>query len=317
MPERIASALSQPGEQPPAAASLAFAPRQFSYSVPWRARSYQAGGTLTKHHGQGSDFAGYASLLACPDPKRIDIRASVRSQPAQWLVRTYLERAAVEVYAVLDVSSSLFFNATSAPSLQQRFTDFVVSLAWSVTRQGDAFALCAASDHLPPSLQRSPSVQAATAQQVHAQLQAYWCTAGQHGAAQGHRASAMPAAMAAIGGRRALVFLISDFFWPEPLLRATMQAAQRHDVVPIVVRDASAFEGLPRFGWARFRDMESGEERSWLLRRSLHTQMVQAAAQQTQALNQALVQAGARLPLWLMPDWRAEHVSRHLMETQA
>lgn len=127
----------------------------------------------------------------------------------------------------------------------------------------------------------------------------------------------MPAAMAAIGGRRALVFLISDFFWPEPLLRATMQVAQRHDVVPIVVRDASAFEGLPRFGWARFRDMESGEERSWLLRRSLHTQMVQAAAQQTQALNQALVKAGARLPLWLMPDWRAEHVSRHLMETQA
>lgn len=305
--------------QPLSAASVqaAFEPHQFFYPVPWRAHSYHAGATLTKHHGNGTDFAGYASLLACPDPKRIDIRASVRTQPQQWLVRTYLERAAIHVYAIVDVSSSLFFQGPSAQDLQQRLTRFVASLAWSVTRQGDGFGMHAASDHLPGSLQRLPSFQPGTAQQVHGLLNDYWQQARSSGADHGHTASALPAAIEAIGPRRALVFLISDFFWPESLLQATMRAAQPHDVVPVVLRDASAFEALPAFGWARLRDMETGQERSWLLRRKLRTQIAADAAQQTQSLNLGLVKAGARSPLWLAPDWRAEDVSRHLMETMA
>lgn len=308
------------GQMPPSAAAseqTAFEPRQFFYPVPWRAHSYHAGATLTKHHGNGTDFAGYASLLACPDPKRIDIRASVRTQPQQWLVRTYLERAAIHVYAILDISSSLFFQGPSAQDLQQRLTAFTASLAWSVTRQGDGFGMHAASDHLPVNLQRLPSFQPGTAQQVHTLLNGYWPQARSLGADQGHTASALPAAIEAIGARRALVFLISDFFWPEPLLQATMRAAQPHDVVPVVLRDTAAFEALPTFGWARLRDMESGQERSWLLRRNLRVQIAADAAQQKQALNQALIKAGARSPLWLPPDWRAEDVSRHLMETMA
>ncbi|MFQ6333381.1 DUF58 domain-containing protein [Methylophilus sp. 3sh_L] len=308
------------GHVPPstvAAEPTTFEPRQFFYPVPWRAHSYHAGATLTKHHGNGTDFAGYASLLACPDPKRIDIRASVRTQPQQWLVRTYLERAAIHVYAIVDVSSSLFFQGPSAQDLQQRLTRFVASLAWSVTRQGDGFGMHAASDHLPADLQRLPSFQPGTAQQVHGLLNGYWQQASSQGADQGHTASALPAAIEAIGSRRALVFLISDFFWPAALLQATMRAAQPHDVMPVVLRDASAFEGLPAFGWARLRDMETGQERSWLLRRKLRAQITADAAQQKQSLNQALIKAGARLPLWLPPDWRAEDVSRHLMETMA
>ena len=52
-----------------------FEPRLFFYNINWRSRSYHAGATLTGHHGNGSDFAGFAPLLSCPDPKRIDIRA--------------------------------------------------------------------------------------------------------------------------------------------------------------------------------------------------------------------------------------------------
>ncbi len=289
----------------------AFEPRQFFYHVNWRSRAYHAGATLTAHHGSGSDFAGFASLLACPDPKRIDIRASVRTVPRQWLVRTYLERAAIRVYAIVDVSSSMFFQGEA--NLRQQVTEFVSSLAWSVTRQGDAFGMAAAHDALPHTCQVPPSFQPGTAQAVAQRMTQYW----QQAAPQNHGASAMPAAMAAIGAQRALVFLLSDFYWPEALMQQVLQAGQPHDVMPVVLRDRTATEGLPAFGWARLRDMESGEVRSWMLRQGLHQRIMDYDRQHMQALNARFLTAGTRPPLWLKPDWRAEEVSRHLMESMA
>ena len=307
----ISSALSASSEA--SFLHAAFEPRQFFYTINWRTKSYNAGATLTRHHGNGRDFAGFASLLACPDPKRIDIRASVRTVPSQWLVRIYLERAAIRVQAIVDVSSSMFFQGDA--NMRQQVTEFVSSLAWSVTRQGDAFGMRAANDSLQAGLQVLPSFQPGTAQAVAKQMTSYWQQAT--GIRQGQGASAVTAALEAIGPQRSLVFLISDFYWPEALMQQALKAAQPHDVIPVVLRDQMATEGLPAFGWARLRDMETGEERSWMLRRSLHRQIAAHARQQAQALNAQFLKAGTRPPLWLRPGWRAEDVSRHLMETMA
>jgi uncharacterized protein (DUF58 family) len=301
--------------QPSARVHAAFEPRQFFYTINWRSRAYHAGATLTAHHGNGSDFAGFASLLACPDPKRIDIRASVRTVPRQWLVRTYLERAAVRVYAIVDVSSSMFFQGEA--NMRQQVTEFVSSLAWSANRQGDAFGMRAADEHEQLAWQVLASFQPGTAQAVAQQITRCWQQAESRNIADGRSAHAMSEIMMSLGPQRALVFLISDFYWSEALLQQTLQAGQHHDVVPVVLRDRAATTGLPAFGWARLRDMETGEERSWMLRRGLHQQIADHAAQQTQALNTRLLKAGTRSPLWLSPGWRAEDVSRHLMETMA
>lgn len=291
----------------------AFEPSLFFYNINWRSRTYHAGATLTAHHGNGSDFAGFASLLACPDPKRIDIRASVRTVPSQWLVRTYLERAAIRVYAIVDVSSSMLFQGEA--NMRQRVTEFVSSLAWSVTRQGDAFGMSAANDTLQPSWQVLPTYQPGTAQVVAQKITQYWQT--NESQLHGHSAEAMPKAIEAIGPQRALVFLLSDFYWPDSLLQQTLKAAQAHDVIPVVLRDSAATENLPTFGWARLRDMETGVERSWMLRKRLHQQIIAHAGQQKQSLNAQFAKSGTRSPLWLNPGWRAEDVSRHLMETMA
>lgn len=300
-------------KDPASQAHAAFEPRLFFYTINWRAKSYHAGATLTTHHGNGSDFTGFASLLACPDPRRIDIRASVRTIPKQWLVRTYLERAAIRVHAIVDVSSSMFFHGTA--NMRQQVTEFVSSLAWSATRQGDAFGMRAAHDRLEDDLQVLPTFQPGTAHAVARQMTHYWQQATDD--VQGHGASAIPAALEAMGPQRSLVFLISDFYWPETLLQQALKVAQPHDVIPVVLRDRTATEGLPAFGWARLRDMETGEERSWMLRRSLHQQIAAHARQQLQALNAQFLKAGTRAPLWLHPGWRAEEVSRHLLETMA
>lgn len=290
----------------------AFEPSQFFYNINWRSRTYHAGANLTGHHGNGSDFAGFASLLACPDPKRIDIRASVRTVPQQWLVRTYLERAAVRVFAIVDVSSSMLFQ--SEANMRQQVTEFVSSLAWSANRQGDAFGMSAANDEVQSAWQLLPTFQPGTGQMVAEKITQYWQS--NHSSA-GRDASAIPAAIEAIGPQRSLVFLISDFYWHTPLLEQTLKAAQAHDVIPVVLRDKSATEAMPTFGWARLRDMETGEERSWMLRKRLHLQIAAHAGQQKQMLNAQLIKAGTRSPLWLQPHWRAEEVSRHLMETMA
>lgn len=291
-------------------------PRQFFYDIHWRSRTYHAGATLTAHHGNGSDFAGFAPLLSCPDPKRIDIRASVRTVPRQWLVRTYLERAAIHVYAVVDVSSSMFFAGThDRAGLRQQVTEFVSSLAWSANRQGDGFGMRAADDAPQAAWHMQPCFQPGTAHAVARQITGYWQTHTAQQTVQGRDASAIPAVMESLGAQRALVFLLSDFYWPQSLLLQTLKVGQHHDVIPVVLRDRAATEGLPAFGWARLRDMETGEERSWMLRRRVHQQVMAHATQQKQALNAELAKGGTRSPLWLQPDWRAEEISRHLMET--
>lgn len=301
--------------QPQSRVHAAFEPSQFFYNINWRSKAYHAGATLTTHHGNGSDFAGFASLLACPDPKRIDIRASVRTVPRQWLVRTYLERAAVRVYAIVDVSSSMFFQGEA--SMRQQVTEFVSSLAWSANRQGDAFGMRAADDNEQLAWQVLPSFQPGTAQAVAQQITRFWQQAEVTNSSDGRSASAIPETLLSLGPQRALVFLLSDFYWPDALLQQTLQAGQHHDVIPVVLRDRAATAGLPTFGWARLRDMETGEERSWMLRRGLHQQIADHAAQQTLALNTTFLKAGTRSPLWLSPGWRAEEVSRHLMETMS
>lgn len=288
----------------------AFEPGLIAYHIPWRSHAFHAGASLTAHQGSGSDFAGFSPLLACPDPRRVDVRASLRTVPRQWLVRTYLERAAIQLHAIVDVSSSMFFQGSA--HMQQQVTALVAALAWSATRQGDAFALSAADDQLQPSLQLQPSFQPATAQTVAQALTRFWQDAAW---SQGKTAAALPKAMATVRPKRALVFLISDFYWSEALLKQTLQSASAHDVVPVVLRDQSATVSLPAFGWARLRDMETGGERSWLLRPSLHRQIAAHAAAQRAALNVSLQQAGTRAPLWLQPGWRVEDVSQHLMES--
>ena len=310
----------------------AIVPKLFLYHVHWRARSYHAGATLTRHAGSGSDFAGFSSLLACPDPRRIDVRASVRAVPPQWLVRTYLERAAIPVVAVVDVSASMRFGRpqmhTSAQdaqhpfkqhqAIQQQVTQLVAAIAWSATRHGDSFAMLAANHTLQPAWQMLPGYQPAAAFEAASRAQRWWQQSAQPAAdTLQESAAAMPQAIKAIGPSRALVFLISDFYWPDDLLQATLAAAKGHDVVPLVLQDQSAFEDLPGFGWARLRDMEGAGERSWLLRPALHRQIRATAAQQRQQLQARLQGAGTRPPLWLKPDWQAEQLSRHLMETAA
>jgi len=264
-----------------------------------------AGGHHTRMQGGNADFQGYASLLANPDPRRLDIRASMRTMPRQLMVRTYHERGAVTLYAVVDLSASMAFSGHV--DKKHLAAEIAASIAWSAARSGDAFGMLGCDDTLRLDIHQPPSYRRNLTSAVYTRVMqaAYRPATG---------AGALPQSLHVIGGKRALVFLISDFHWPEALLRQTLQALSAHDVVPVVLWDSSEFSDVPPWGWAQLRDMETGRDMPLFMRPSLLQRLRQGYAQRRQLLAAMCRQAGARAPFFVQDTYSAEQFSRHLLE---
>ena len=283
----------------------AFQPQEFHYRLPWRTRGVHAGGHHTRMQGGNADFQGYASLLACPDPRRLDIRASMRTIPHQLMVRTYHERGAATLYAVVDLSASMGFNGHA--DKRRLVAEIVASIAWSAARSGDAFGMLGCDDTLRMDVHQPPSFRRNMAANVYTHLMqvAYSPNSG---------VSALPQSLRGIGGKRSLVFLVSDFHWPLALLNDSLRALSAHDVVPVVLWDSSEFADVPAWGWAQLRDMETGRDMPLFMRPSLLQRLRQGYAQRRQLLAGICRQAGARSPFFVQDSYSAEQLSRHLLE---
>lgn len=282
-------------------------PQEIFYHIAWRSRRVQAGSHKTNMRGAGSDFASFVPLLDYPDPRRLDVRASLKTIPKQFMVRTFFERSAIHVYVVNDLSASMWFSGKGhKPAL---ITEIAEAIAWSVVRQGDAFGMLSCQDDVLEKLSVLPSCRQSQAQEVRQQLAGFFSNAFE----ANKTASAMPLAAKKIGVQKSLVFLISDFHWPEDLLKQTLQAFCMHDVVPIVLWDEAEFEELPEWGWAKVRELESGIQRSLFMRPSLHQKIREYAQIRKHTLGQFCQQQGARLPFFVNSHFDATALSRHLL----
>lgn len=206
----------------------------------------------------------HGRLFDYPDPRRIDLRASVRAARSEWLVRVHLQRAAVPVQVLVDVSASMRFGTRR--SKLQVAADFVEALGYSAFRVGDPLGMLAfdsaARDDLfmPPRsgrgignllagmLRESAGVDAGTG--------ADFAAAAVSGNRSGNRSGdgsgignrngsgsgsvgALQRIASTLAGRQALVFLVSDFHWPLTALPAVLDLLVHAYVVPIVVWDAA------------------------------------------------------------------------------
>ena len=115
--------------------------QEFHYRLPQRASSPRPGAHPGASLGAGQEFVGHQRLYDRPDPRRLDLRASLRSVHGDWLVRTHRQRAAIAVHALVDVSGSMRFGART-PKLE-RAAEFVEALGHSAFRLGDALGMLA------------------------------------------------------------------------------------------------------------------------------------------------------------------------------
>lgn len=116
-------------------------PREFHYRLPGRVGGQRPGSHPGSSMGAGQEFVAHRSLYDYPDPRRLDLRASVRTLQEGWLVRVNRQRAGTAVRALVDVSASMSFGATR-PKLHV-VADFVEALGLSAFRVGDAVGMMA------------------------------------------------------------------------------------------------------------------------------------------------------------------------------
>lgn len=288
-------------------------PQEFFYHLGWRARGFHPGTHPTRTSGGNADFQSYVPFMENPNPRRIDLRATLRSVPRQLMSRSYHERSAVAVYAVLDLSESMHFSGNC--NKFKLMTEIVTSAAWSAVRNGDSFGLVACDNAVRFDLFEAPAYRPGLAEEIRAKL----LISQQLGNSidktiQPLTATALPLAAQLLRQKRSLVFLISDFHLPDALISQTLSSLMPHDVIPLVLWDSSEYSNIPDWGWARVRDMEGGGESSLFLRPGLVQKIKAAYAERRKNISALCLNAGVRAPFFIEDTFRAEQLTRHLLE---
>ncbi|MEJ8850597.1 DUF58 domain-containing protein [Variovorax rhizosphaerae] len=248
----------------------------------------------------GFEFRGHASLLDAPDPRRLDLHASLRDPFGNWVVRVYSQRKSIPVVVVADLSASMGFAGTRRKL--DVLADFVDSLAWSAWRTGDSFGFVGCDRAvredvlLPPTRMRG--VGATLAQALRGL------------ALEGESAHGLLSASRYLGRQRALVFLLSDFHLPLPEVEALIASMAHHELVPVVLWDPIEFSLTAQRGLANVVDPESGRRRLVWWRPALRDKWLAALAERREALLHVF-QANRLKPLFIEGAFDADAVTRH------
>jgi hypothetical protein len=282
--------------QMPAAATI----REVHYRVGAPVLGHFPGHHRSTRGTGGFEFRGHASLLDAPDPRRLDLHASLRDPFGEWRVRIYSQRKSVPVTVVADLSASMGFTGRNAKL--SVLADFVESLAWSAWRTGDSFGFVGCDSALRADLQQPQTRSRGAGFEIARRLRML------HPA--GRDARGLLEAPRHLSRQRALLFLVSDFHLPLELVDAVLDGLSLHEVVPTVLWDPLEFGLSAARGLAQVIDPESGRQRLVWWRPALRARWEAAHAQRREALLQ-LFRARRLKPLFIEGGYDAEAVTRH------
>ena len=274
--------------------------REFHYRIAAKATGHFPGHHRSRNGDNGFEFRGHADLLDAPDPRRLDLHASLRDPFGGWIVRVYSQRMSIPVVLVADLSASMAFEG--AQRKLDVVADFAESLAWSAWRTGDSFGFIGADSVLRHDLllpqTRSRGAGASLAQT----LRGLTLT--------GRSARGLLDAHLLLPRRHALVFLLSDFHWPADDLTTLLRQFAHHELVPVVLRDPIELAPSAPRGLAPLVDLESGQRRLVWWRPALREKWRAQQAAQRVALLQRFGASGLK-PLVIEGGFDADAVTRH------
>jgi hypothetical protein len=279
---------------------------EFHYRIPRRLGAWRPGSHPATSLGAGQEFVSHTSLYHRPDPRRLDLRASLRDIRGDWLIRVNRQRAAVPVQVIVDVSASMGFG--SVRSKLHVVADFIEVLGRSAFRVGDALGMSAFDErerldlHVPALLSRG------TASVMASLLRS--CKP------EGTSAAGLIEAVQRHAGRAGLVFLVSDFHWPLERLDEALDLLARAYVVPIVVWDAAEMQAPAHSGLVSLRDAESGGLRTLWMRPALRAQWTASVERRREQLREAFARHALR-PFHVVGEFDAESMSRYFFEATA
>ncbi|MDR5782556.1 VWA domain-containing protein [Caballeronia sp. LZ065] len=284
-------------------------PVEFHYRLPGRASGFRPGSHPGTSFGAGQEFAMHARLFDHPDPRRLDLRASQRAVPPQWLVRLHLQRVAVPVQVLVDVSASMRFGA-QRPKLDLA-AEFVEALCYSAFRAGDQVGLLGFDHDVREDLFMPARHGRGVGDEMGQRLRT--CSVS---AIPANPATGLVRALERLAGRRGLVFLVSDFHWPLEVLDAALDRLVHARLVPMVVWDTAETEPPANGRFLQVRDIEDGRRRALWLRPAMAQQWRDNVAKRRAELSGVLRKRGAT-PFFIEGAFDAEALSRYFLETTA
>ena len=274
--------------------------RELHYRLGAPALGHFPGHHRSTRGDSGFEFRGHAALLDAPDPRRLDLHASLRDPFGNWIVRVYSERRAVPVVMVADLSASMGFAGTRRKL--DVVADFAECLAWSAWRTGDSFGFVGCDNVVREDVLLAQTRSRGSGGVLAAKLRALH--------PEGRSARALQMAHRHLGQRRSLVFLLSDFHLPLSEVEAVVASLAHHDLVPVVVWDPLEFALTAQRGLAHVVDPESGQRQVVWWRPALREKWTAAHRERRAALLQ-LFRARRLKPLFIEGGFNADAVTRH------
>ena len=280
--------------------------REFHYRLPQRIGGWRPGSHRGSTLGAGQEFVSHMRLYDRPDPRRLDLRASLRSIQQEWLVRVNRQQASIPVHVVVDVSASMSFG--SQRSKLDVAAEFVEALGQSTFRVGDSLGMLAFDSRDRTDLFVPAMVSRGMGETMAALLR------GTNGAAG--NAAGLLDAIQPLAGRQGLVFLVSDFHWPLAGMSTALDSLVHSFVVPVVIWDIAEIRPPAHDGLAQLRDVESGAQRTLWMRPRMRERWLESAAARRTELDQMFASRGMR-PFYVTGRFDSEAMSQYFFEVAA
>jgi uncharacterized protein (DUF58 family) len=240
--------------------------KEFSYHINWRSNSRRPGNHRSNQRGMGMEFRGHATLISYPDPRRIDLRQTIRDPMEQIHVRIFNQKSATPVFVLCDMSGSMQYG--SQQSKISIAGDIAQSVAQSVTHNGDPFGLIGFDDEIREDWISTLSARPHMAIEMAEALKSY--RPNEVGS------KALLDTVRMLPRQRSLIFLVSDFHMPIEDLEASLVLMLRHHIIPVVLWDTAEYNDLPDFGIPNVTDPETGAKRTLFLRKDYRKRILQS-----------------------------------------
>lgn len=276
------------------------------YHIQWRPSGNQPGGKRGLAAGVGDQLRALVLLRDHPDPRRLDLRTSIRDPFERLWVKDFYLNTACKVIVLLDASASMSYQGQF--KRMHIAQDIASQIALSAYHVGDPFGLYCGHKKLineatlPTRLNRSA-----------------WLWVRQklaHIKAEGDQVSGLIQAAALLPKRRSLVFVISDFRWPVGLFQNLLKVTQHHDVVPIMLQDPQEYDQLPKAGFSNLQDMETGQSCFVWMRASMIERIRKARERHVNEISNISKAYGCR-PFLVKGQFNSLALTKYFLERRA
>lgn len=281
--------------------------QEFYYKLPGVPGGNRPGAHRSRSLGSGMSFAAHRRLIDQPDPRRLDLRASIRDVRKDWLVKVYRQNASVTIQTIVDVSASMHFGGNR--SKLNVTCDFINALGYSAFRHGDAVGLMAFDNQAREDIFAPARTSRGVGYTMVDTLRQYALAK----TATGGSLAGLADCAARIGPGNALVFVISDFHMPLDALPSVLRQFGAATVVPLVIWDPSETRPPEKNGWLSVQDAESGKRRQLWLRESTRRKWVSNIARRRSELTEAFTDQDIK-PFFIEGSFNPEKLTQYFME---